>query len=1224
MKVLFSRYLGNIEQSWRSVNGALPNLVKGLPEPEAGQEDKGSRDVLQFVLEMNKMRVITHLIYTLAKVVFIVALAAWECSAAGPTLARLSFWVSPERMSEFEATYKETVVPVLKRHSLVESSVRGRTTPDHVFSRLFEVSTTAQVEEKNQSLQQDPTWTALLEDLGEMFKAAGSDGRMRYRLAIYAAPATSGKTVSAEPVQVIPAGPGTSPWRTFDTTDGLAGDAVTSIFQDREGNLWFGTWGSGVSRYDGETWTTFTTKDGLGHNRVDAIVQDGNGSLWFGTNDGLNRYDRETWTTFTTKDGLVENKVYAIFQDREGVLWAGTGGGVSRYDGETWIPFSMKDKWGVERVYAILQDGEGHLWFGTLGGGVIRYDGEIWTPFTTKDGLSGNTVTSIVEDRKGNLWFGTPQGVSRYDGQIFTSFTAKDGLARIRFGEILQDREGNLWVGTVEGVSRYDGEIWITFTQEDGLARGEVSSIFQDREGHLWFGTNGGGVSQLDQAFTTFTSKDGLVGAFSIFQDREDNLWVGTWQSGVSRYDGQAFTTFAIQGKEVSNGVVSMVQDREGHIWFGTKYKGITRYDPSASLSRAESRGSGQATFTTFTTKDGLARNNVTSIFEDRKGYLWIGTGRIQPSFIDASGDSTDGGISRYDGETFVTFDIADGLPDNRVNCITEDRQGHLWIGTWGGVSRYDGQTFTNFTTKDGLADNEVGDIVEDRQGHLWIGTRNGGVSRYDGQTFTNFTTKDGLASNVVYSIAEDRQGHLWIATRNGGVSRYDGQTFQTMTRQDGLSNNVLIAFQDRAGHFWFIRSYRLTRFRPPVPVPPPVLINAVVADHRYEDISELEISSTIELVAFEFSGANFKTRPGAMVYRYRLKGYEEDWQNTRKHRVEYEDLSRGIYTFEVVSVDRDLVYSETPATVALTVHLPYDRIGLLSALGIAIVLIAWQSVRVIRRDRRLHAANTALSSANRDLFGLNSELQKKTSDLKDANVRLKEVDVLKTDFFSNVSHELRTPMTAIKGYIDNMLDGIAGTLNEKQDRYLTRVKSNADRLTRLINDLLDLSRIERGRTDLLQLHIETLSVRGVIQEAVEGLRPMAESAGLTLRFEGDEVSVRADRDRLVQVVTDLVGNAVKFTPAGGEISVTVKSDGSGYVQTAVRDTGKGIAAEDLDQVFDRFYQVKDEGGGLSGGTGLGLPITKELVELQDGQIWVESEVGVGSIFTFTLPGEHA
>ena len=571
-----------------------------------------------------------------------------------PTLARLSFWVSPERMDTFETTYKKKIVPILNKHDLVESSEPGRPTVKGVFSRLFEVEQPSEVAVKETALRSDPVWQEMLRHVGTAFGVTQPDGFMRTRFGICTASAGSGRTVQAG------SGIQQGVWHTLDISDGLPGSSVVAIFQDREGVLWFGTW-EGVSRYDGERFTTFTTADGLADNTVLAICQDRSGYLWFGTVDGVCRYeahpsDGGQFTTFTTEDGLPGNLVKVILEDRGGLLWFGTGfpermlpGGVTRYDahpsdGEQFTTFTTADGLGANAVWSILEDREGVLWFGTRGGGVSRYEahrsaGEQFTTFTTEDGLAHNKVDSIIEDQAGHLWFGTcGGGVSRYDpsvssggtGEAFTTFTTADGLAGNLVFVVIEDRKGVLWIGTNGGgVSRYDarctiGEQFTTFAAEDGLADNSVSAIFEDREGNLWFGTGwaagtlGGGVCRYaGEQVTTFTTRDGLPGrgVMCIAEDRKGTLWLGTW-SGVCRYEKGRFTT--LEGL-VAN-VWAIVEDREENLWFGTYGGGVQRYD-----------GEG---FTTFTAEDGLAHNTVSAILEDREGVLWFGTG---------------GGVSRYD-----------------------------------------------------------------------------------------------------------------------------------------------------------------------------------------------------------------------------------------------------------------------------------------------------------------------------------------------------------------------------------------------------------------------------------------------------------------------------------------------------------------------------------------------------------------------------------------------
>ena len=1195
-------------------------------------------------------------------------------------------------MSEFETVYNAKVVPILRTHGLAESSQRGRATSDSVFSRLFEVKTPSEVADKQKALQDDPTFKDVLGKLGANFGTSQPDGLVRFAFGLYAAPAGPGK--------VVPAGRGTAPWRTYDVTDGLGGGIVVSILQDREGYLWFGTNGGGVSRYDGQKFITFTTKDGLANNWVNSIFQDREGSLWFGTNGGgVSRYDGQKFTTFTTKNGLAGNRVGSILQNREGVLWFGTyDGGVSRYDGQKFTTITTKDGLANNWVNSIFQDREGNLWFSTRYGGVSRYDGQKFITFTTKEGLAGNSVLSVFQDREGVLWFATNGGgVSRYDpstssGQKFITFTTKDGLANNHVNLIFQDREGHLWFGTNGGgLSRYDpstnsGQKFITFTTKDGLANNRVNLIFQDRKGSLWFGTNGGGVSQYDgQRFATFTTQDGLAGniVLSIFQDREGHLWFGTNGGGVSRYDGQCFTTFTAKDGLADSWVGSIFQDREGHLWFGTHSGGVSRYD-------------GQS-FTTFTAKDGLADSWVGSIFQDREGYLWFGThsggvsrydGQDWITFTTEDGlahswvfsifqdreghlwfGTESGGVSRYDGKTFTTFTSSDGLAANGVSSIFQDREGHLWFGTLGGgLSRYDGQRFITFTTKDGLASNQVWSIFQDREGHLWFGTVDG-VSRYDpstssgqapstgsGQgkegrrrlndsqdrsaypsigepsgrgTFITFTIENGLTSNRVNSILEDRDGHLWFGTHGGGVSQYDGRTFAVFTRKDGLAHPVVLStFQDREGHLWFGTPNGLTRYHPSSPSPPPAFIDAVVAGRRYEKVSELAIPSSLGLTIFEFHGMSFKTRPEAMVYRYRLKGYDKDWKNTHARRVEYQDLPRGTYTFEVQAVDRDLVYSKTPATVTLRVHLPYERIGWLSALSIALALVAWQTGRVVRRDRRLQEANrnldesnTALSSANKDLFGLNRELQQKTETLEVQNVELTQAreaaegaNRAKSLFLANMSHEIRTPMNAILGYAQILQR--KSTLAPDDRRAVETIHRSGDHLLTLINDVLDISRIEAGR---LELHPSDFDLQSLLQGLDVMFRLRCEQKRLSWQVkkpQAERLPVHGDQAKLMQVLVNLLGNAVKFTDEGG-VTLKITALPEDHYRFEVTDTGPGISQEAQKAIFEPFAQAEE--GVRKGGTGLGLSISQKVLELMGGQLELDSTPRQGSRFFFTV-----
>jgi signal transduction histidine kinase/streptogramin lyase len=803
------------------------------------------------------------------------------------------------------------------------------------------------------------------------------------------------------------------------------------------------------------------------------------------------------------------------------------------------------------------------------------------------------------------------------------------------------------------------------FTTKDGLVFGKISSAIQDREGYLWFGTVGCGVSRYDgHTFNTFTARDGLghTGVISLFQDREGELWFGTFGGGVSHYDGRAFTTYTRQDGLDGDFVYSIYQDRQGSLWFGTE-QGVSRYVRPG-------RAGGAGTFTTFTPRDGLSgdyvhaicQNPVYAICQDPQGVYWFGT--------------LGGGLSRYDGKTFSTFSREDGLAGNFVFAVLQDRKGDLWIGTWEGVSRADplrlarprsgqasgdlGPAFTTFTVRDGLTNNFVYSISQDRDGRLWFGTQ-GGACRYDGGTFLTFTHEDGLAPNAVISVLQDPRGHLWFAVDGGGMVRHDGQAFQTLLQKDGLGSNGMsnAVVQDREGNLWFGTIEGATRYRPPTPSPPPIFINAVVADRRYERASQVSIPSSVELTAFEFQGISLKTRPEAMVYRYRLRGHDPDWRTTHARRVEYQDLPRGNYTFEVEAVDRDLVYSSAPATVTLQVRMPYERIGWMSALGIALVLATYQTRRVIRRDRRLQ-------KSNEDLRKEVAERQR----VERERARLVSLGQM----VAGVAHELNQPLTVISGAAEDvylrLAEGI-GISEEQLKEKMKDVLDLAERMTGTIEHLRVFSRdiskepgvpfsvndAIRSGLRLIETQLRNHSI-ALHLDLGEGLPPVSghphrmEQVFLNLLSNARDALDEKEKERAGERESGRVGSgphpppdlqkSLKPPPSpvrtgeGGGLGVgeglipDPRPQGGGWtkglwirtrvegewVVAEVEDNGVGMDEAHRARLFEPFFTTKP----ADRGTGLGLSISHAIVRDHGGQITCESWKGEGTVFRVRLP----
>ena len=860
-------------------------------------------------------------------------------AADEPTLARLSFWLPPEQMEYFAAAYQEWLVPVLQEH-LRASAQKGRTTVDSAFSRLFELENPAEIAAVQRTLRQNEAWQQALRKVASELGTVAADTSIRYTLNIYSAPAATGRIAD------VGAGTRQGLWQNFNIQDGLPSSSIHAIFQDRRGDLWFGT-NRGVSRYDGARFETFSVEEGLAGNYVATIFEDREGHLWFDCEDGVSRYDGTRFASFGAEDGLTWGS-RSIAQDQGGDLWFGNYEDLIRFDGQTFARVTTRDGLAANGVYSIFQDQNGHLWFATEKG-VSRYDGKNFTTFTKDDGLPDGTIVSIAENAAGHLWFGMGRGVvARYDGQNFTTFDIGKYLDDVSLtnSTMIADRQGHLWMGSgSRGVVRYDGQNFANFTIEDGLAGNEIHAILEDRQGHLWIGTLSGGVSRYDGAqFTHFTTRDGLPSTyiFDVVQGRQGHLWFGA-RGGAVRYDGQKFTTFTTEDGLGGNWVWDALADSRGNLWFASPGGSIT-------LTRYDGRE-----FKTFTSEDGLPGTNVSAIYEDRAGNMWFGT--------------SDGGASRYDGREFKTFTNEDGLPGNDVDAIYEDRAGNMWFGTWGdGVSRYDGREFKTFTSEDGLPGNNVSAIYEDRAGNMWFGTWSG-VSRYDEEGFTAFTAADGLPPGNVESILEDRKGDLLFATFSSGLVRYDGRVFQTLTRRDGLTDNgVHKILQDRDGYIWITTDGGITRYLPSE-TPPSVFLKEVVADRAYASVAEIELASTQQFIRFAFQGRSFSTRPDQMVYLYRLQGFDPDWQQTRHEQVEYRDLPLGEYLFEVQAVDRDLNYSPEPVRVRVAIHPPYGAIAQLSGLGLALLGLALAGGYALKKKRAQLLAERGLMQAERALM---------------------------------------------------------------------------------------------------------------------------------------------------------------------------------------------------------------------------------------------------------------
>lgn len=1033
--------------------------------------------------------------------------------------------------------------------------------------------------------------------------------------------------------------------------ESISGTDVKSLYEDQAGTLWIGTWSEGLNRYNrfSDTFTRFRhapdDPSSLSSNVIgwsELILEDNQGVLWVGTDNGLNRYDPTTQTFAryyhdpddpTSLGSNFIKLLYAPPSDSSGFL-VGTERGLDRFDQDT----------GTFSRYAPPQDAP-HLWLGE--------------------------VHDVLEDREGRLWAGIADALIRYDGRTgaFTRYEPSSSDPNRLSGStrgLLEDRDGIVWIGTDNGLNRYEPAT-NTFSHfrhdpDDPTSMGKgllywSSSLYEDREGNLWISTwTGSGISLLRPRSAGVvhhkrhpTDPLSLSGndVSAILEDGEGTLWIGTGNKGLNRLDrphganlsAPGFTRYRSDPDDPSTigpGFISFIFEspaEPGILWIGTEGDGTDRGRGNGGVLNRMDVKTGR--FTRHRTPS----HSLNAIAEDADGGFWLGSRT---------------GLLHFDQQTgsFEQYQPDPGDQNSLSNAVVWDvlieRNGIIWAATDYGLNRFDPatQVFTRYFHDENdhtsISNDAIRSLHEDRKGYLWVGTR-GGLNRFDrdSETFVVYTRHNsGLANNTVFSLVEDVQGRLWFThSGSSGVSRYDpeAETFDHFGAGHGLIGAGWSLAYSPHGALYFGSSRGLYTFFPERLRADPTEPLIVLTDVRLFNESiqpapgaplEGPIWETEEIrfahgqndLTFEYVALHYKNA-SANRYRYFLEGYDGDWIEAGTQRTaRYPKLPPGEYTFRVRAANSDGIWNEDDASVRLTILPPWWRTrwafgfyGLL-LLGGILGVERIQRRRLVRVERE--AARERELEQKREIEGAYNQLKSAQQQLVQQALRLSEADEIKSRFFANISHEFRTPLTLLLGPVRDLIEGRIDA--QRLATQAPVMHRNARRLLRLINQLLDLSRLEAGG---MRLQARRGDLVSFLRRHVLSFTSHAERDGVALVFtaEPEVIEMAFDADKLEKIITNLLSNAFKFTPSGGRMRVMVRQVDS-YVEIAVRDTGEGISAEDLPLVFDRFYQADSSSTRRHVGTGIGLSLAKELVELHGGTIRVESERGFGSTFTVRIP----
>ncbi len=1037
------------------------------------------------------------------------------------------------------------------------------------------------------------------------------------------------------------------------TADGLSSSSVSKIIQDRQGLLWFGTQ-SGLNRFDGYSIERYEhdpfDKNSLSHNLIQTMYYEDDDVLWLGTYGGLNRFDMKsgefTWYQHSADDRatLSNNVVVAVTQSSRDELWVGTLKGLNRYDEEN-NRFIRYTELPNDVIRSLAVDNQGTLWVGSYGG-LSRYVAEEdrFVTFTPeggeKDSLPSPFVMSILPDpeKRELLWIGTWGGgvskINTHTGEMVTYTLPSNEIYTMMF-----DSAGRLWAGT------WGSGLYVIYPETGDVrsideASGQVIySLLEDESGIIWIGTNGEGVYKYvpwENSFRSFvhdpkdpaTISDGKI--ISAHFDRDGTGWFGTYNGGLNRYnpDTDTFTRYVHDPEDpnsLSNNLVNVIyRDSRGYLWIGTN-GGLNRYMPESGSFRRIFSGSGDHT---------LPEDVVFEIAEDSSGDLWLGTNTS--------------GVAVYSRETgsfrVLSHDPEDprSLSDNLVRTILHDSRGGTWIGTNDGLNRYDPETdgFVRYfhdidRPGETISSDNIREIYEDEKGRIWIATMGGGVSRYrrKDDSFSYITVEDGLASNHVLGVLEDSSGNLWFPT-NRGISIYNPEEggFRTINESNGLLSNVLTKASVRSpeGNFYIGSEKGITVIKDVTKeeqkyVPPLVITEFSVlgkqreleqtGPHRYAPV---KLDYTDSFFSLEFSLLDYSS-PGQNKYAYMLEGFDDDWKQSERNYVSYTNLDAGTYTLRIIGAGSRGNWNEDGIMIPIEVLPPWWK-STAAYMGYLFLFAAGAALIFLRVRRKRLEAEARIEEKERINRELDKKVRERTAEIEKSRSLAEEASRAKTLFLANMSHEIRTPLNGLIG----MLSLLSKTsLREKQKEYLEYSRISADNLNILVNDLLDFERIEAGE---LKLTNEKFSLREVA-DYIRGLFDNAfREKGLSLRVDlalgNVPEHVIGDRNRVVQVLTNLLSNALKYTGEGG-VTVTISASGDReevrYI-FSVEDTGAGIAEENLESIFNHFTQI--DGGYTKGskGVGLGLAIVKQVTHAMKGTVSVESTLGEGSCFTVTLP----
>ncbi len=1063
--------------------------------------------------------------------------------------------------------------------------------------------------------------------------------------------------------------------------EGMPKIGVSTIIQDDFGFIWIGTNGSGIYKYNGISFDAYKSSPNdstaISSNLIHCSLIDDNKRLWVGTEEGLNLYDKDKDQFKKIKISPIENTninipILGLKTDHKGNLFVGTfdqgmfkvnlktlksekiisqnktettpisvynfaidkhdnvyvttSKGLKKYDDKTkslkLAKFSGKNGFMTieDPTRTIIKDINNILWIGTLNGMLYRIEeiDDFNEEFNIDNfKISNNIIFTVISLPDSTLMIGTENnGLFHLEpnGKLIKNYlqskTDETSILSNSIWSLYLDRDKRIWLGYYnKGVVVYD-KLYDKFKNFESLSNNlnslqnsSVTAITKDKDGKLWVGMDGGGIDIIDKKTKKFThintksntNYSGLTTDYieTIFIDRDENVWAGSWNGGIYflKKGSKTFINYNsdnTNGQLNSNIILSFDQDSEGTIWISTVNGGLSSYNPKTKKFKYYN----SAPIDQFRLNDAF----IWKVLVDKHDNIWIGTtsglyrmkkNKNEPFSIESISDKN---LNGFDGNK---------IPAYHILSLYEGSNNSIWFGTRGaGLCQYNvkADTFTWYNELNGLKEENVCAITETTDGNIWL-SGNTGLTKFDvkNKTFTNYSKNDGLLSNDfnMNAVYKDTKETLYFGN-------YQGIDFFN-------PSNIIKNKKPATLYLYSLKIFN-EKIEPSSNHSP---LKKVISE-----TNNITLNNNQSVFTLEYGALNY-TRPEKVQYAYYLEGYENDWNYVGKKRsATYTNLDPGDYTFKLKAANNDGVWNNKPLTLNITILPPWWKTNWAIGSYLGLFLLGLYLLNYYTQNRLKEKAIIR-----------NERIQRQQVD---------ELNEKKIQFFTNISHEFRTPLTLMISPLEDIINDSSLILPERIKEKHKVIYKNTNRLYRLINELLDFRKLEINK---VKIRAKELNLVDLTKDVVSYFKEEAHVKNINLNVDYDinNILIWADEQMLEKIIFNILSNAFKVTPENGNINIELLSKDTLLLlplakktpikvfEIKISDTGPGLDQEETQRIFERFYQVENLNKTYYGGTGIGLEVVLNFVELHKGKIEVESKKGQGTTFKIFLPAgkEH-